>query len=91
MSVYASISIAGGMAHRSMEICLVSPTRPEGQRELDDIGTYEVSMSNQSWPDGPARPVGSIRSAEFQQRYGDDVTVLIAKAGAAIREKYGIV
>lgn len=89
MSVHASIAIGGGMAHREMEICLVSPVRPDGRREHDDIGTYEVTISNKRWPDGPARAVGQLRSATFEHRYGDDVTVLIAKAGEAIREKYG--
>ena len=89
MSVYASISIAGGMAHRSMEICLVSPISPDVHRDLDEIGTYEVTISNKPWPEGPSRPEGTLRSAEFQHRYGDDVTMLIAKAGEAIREKYG--
>lgn len=89
MSVHASIAIADGMAHREMEICLVSPVRADGRRDPDDIGTYEVTMSNKPWPDGPAYPVGRLVSAIFTHRYGDDVTILIAKAGEAIREKYG--
>lgn len=31
----------------------------------------------------------SRRSATFPHRYGDDLTMLIARAGDALREKYG--
>jgi hypothetical protein len=31
----------------------------------------------------------SLREAQFTHRYGDDLTIIIAKAGAAIRKKYG--
>lgn len=82
MSVIVKIDIANGSARRRMHIENVSPALDldaEGRRSQDQVCAYAVLVSG-----GRKQLV-----AGFEHRYGDDVTVLIAKAGDAIREKYG--
>ncbi|MDF2506303.1 MAG: hypothetical protein K0Q52_162 [Microbacterium sp.] len=82
MSVIVDINIADGSARRHLHIENIT-TEVEfganGFRSLDQECSYTalISGGNQD------------RIATFTHRYGDDVTVLIAKAGEAIREKYG--
>lgn len=86
MSVIVEINIAQGAAHRWMAIERTSiPARDaDGVRSLEEVGTYRVTSGNKPMP-----LTQVLRTADFEHRYSDDVTILIAKAGAAIREKYG--
>ncbi|MFF2388930.1 hypothetical protein [Agromyces sp. NPDC058104] len=84
MSVHVEVDvvIAGGNARRSLEInLLTTPTLTSvwGQRDLDEVGTYEVISSGG----------GRLLDAQFDHRYGDDYGVLIAKATTALREAHG--
>jgi hypothetical protein len=88
MSVRATIEVVtpdGSVpAMRLLEIELTStPVLDEkGWRDLDEIGTYSVIV-RRSPTDGRAR------RAAFEHRYGDDLTILVAKAGEAIRALHG--
>lgn len=81
MSVQASIEIAQGMAHRTLAVHRLDRDDNLGH-DHDTEYEYEVFVASRS--DGPYS-----RHATFKHRYGDDVTILIAKAGEAIRQKYG--
>ena len=80
MSVRVTIDIAGGAAHRTLII--ENLTKVGNRRDPDEESLYCVERYNS--PDG-----GGRKSATFTHRYGDDVTVLIAKAGEALRKQHG--
>lgn len=67
------------LARRDIEIRRVDEEGNHGN-EHDGRYLYEVTDLRRH----------SGRRAQFSHRFGDDLTVLIAKAGEAIREKYGV-
>ena len=85
MSVQVQIDIANGAAHRWLSIELTSTPvlDADGHRQLDEVGTYRVVAGSK-----PIHLTQTMRVADFEHRYGDDVLVLIAKAGTALRGKY---
>jgi hypothetical protein len=86
MSVIVDVQIASGAAFRRMAIYCISNViakDSEGHPDHEQVREYEVEVQQRI----PARQ--PVLTATFQHRYGDDVFILIAKAGEAIRERYG--
>ncbi|MEV5068925.1 hypothetical protein MRBLMI12_000481 [Microbacterium sp. LMI12-1-1.1] len=80
MSVIATFDIANGSAHRTFKIHNI--TKLSDSRDPDTVSQYVVERTNSVGG-------GGYRTASFEHRFGDDVTILVAKAGAALRKKYG--
>ncbi len=85
MSVDVKIEIPGSSAYRHLQIHRIStPELDEGgKRDRDQIGDYVVTCTKSDRKDA------EVRSASFTHRYGDDLTVLVGKAGEALREAHG--
>lgn len=85
MSVVVEIDIADGNAYRQLVITNISQEIErdgQGWRSQDQVCEYRVERR--------VAPGTNIqKSATFMHRYGDDVTVLIAKAGEALRIAHG--
>lgn len=88
MSVLVRINIADGRAYREMMISRVEDgpkLSVNGETgKASQINTYEVAVTNSS----TGTPLW--RRARFEHDFYDDVTVLIAKAGEAIRKEHRV-
>lgn len=85
MSVMVEIVIADGAARRGLIIENVSDAielDQDGNRSLDQQCEYVVRCVN-----GGSRTIES----RFTHRFGDDVIVLIARAGDALRDDHGVI